>query len=235
MDKNKLWSEVYNDRIYPEREIKVHRNILSYDGVEIMGEGTMSCVCGQAKSRKTFLTSLFIDKVLEPDGLFTTDLKSPEIVVIDTEQNLRRIQQVSRRISKPEYVTFLSVIKYTIPERCWIVEQALKRLSPDILVIDGIKELTMDINSQEYSTKLTNGLLKWATEHHCHIMTILHTNPGSEKPSGALGTFMTTKSSSVIHVEKRGTTSRVKPLHMRDGDFKPFSFTITEDGVPVVK
>ena len=230
------WEDVYNTRITPDSKLEEVNMLLKYEDIEIWAEGSLSCVVGQAKSKKTFLMSLLLEKLIKPTGKFTSDLQTDvEAIVFDTEQSDRRIQMVSKRFSRPELITFIPIRQYNIIDRYNIIEQGIKRLRPNIVVLDGIKELVLDINDGVYASKLMNKMLEWATKYKCHITSVLHLNPGSEKPRGAVGTEILNKCASVLKVETRGANSRVQPLAMRDGDFKPFYFTIDDNGTPQIK
>ena len=237
MSKSNLWEDVYDKRITPNKEIEQSNTLLKYDGSEIFVEGTMSCIVGGAKSRKTFAMSLLLEQMINPtEPLFESNFgPSAEILYFDTEMSERRIQEVSKRFSRPEIITFLPIRQYSILDRYKIIEEGIQRIKPNIVVIDGYKELTVDINDQIYSTKLTNKLLQWTTEFGCHVTGVLHTNPQSEKPRGALGTELCNKCSSVMHVESRGAKARVKSLYSRDKEFNPFVFTIDEHSIPQYK
>lgn len=235
MDLDNLWREAYKTRITPEKEIAYGRLLLSCDDSEIFAEGTMSVLVGAAKARKTFAASLLIEQMLKAtDNRFTSDFHG-EILYFDTEMSERRVQLVSKRFSKPEVVTMIPIRQYSIVDRYNIIEEGIKRLRPEIVVIDGYKELVNDINDQVYATKLTNKLLQWTTEYKCHITGILHTNPESKKPRGALGTELINKCSLTAHVESRGNQARITPLYSRDKEFQPIVFTIDAIGNPVIK
>lgn len=232
--KQEKWDEVYSTRITPDKEIEQNKILLKYDGAEIFAEGTMSCLVGPAKSRKTFAMSLLIERMMNPSDGFQSDFNG-EILYFDTEMSERRVQMVTKRFTRPNVITFIPIRQYNILDRYTIIEEGIKRIRPNLVVIDGYKELTLDINDQTYSTKLTNKLLQWTTEYGCHITGILHTNPESQKPRGALGTEMINKCSSVLHVEAKGPNSRLKPLYSRDREFDPFTFCINAEGIPIMR
>ena len=230
-----LWDGVYKTRITPNSEIKASRMLLKYDDSEIFSEGTMSVLVGGAKSRKTFAMSLLVEQMISPsEPGFKSDFTG-DVLWFDTEQSDRRVQLVSRRFTKPESINFIPIRQYSILERYKIIEEGIKDLRPELVVIDGYKELTLDINDQIYSTKLTNKLLEWTTKYNCHISGVLHTNPESKKPRGALGTEMINKCSLTMHVEPKGPNSRCTVLYSRDKEFSPFVYNIDKVGKPQIK
>ena len=229
------WDDVYNKRITPTSEIEANRVLLKYYDAEIFCEGTLSMICGGAKSRKTFCMSLLLEELMNPtEPGFESDFNG-EILYFDTEMSPRRVQDVSKRFKYPERVTFISIRQYSVIERYQIIEEGIKRIRPELVVIDGYKELTLDINDQVYSTKLTNKLLEWTTKYNCHITGVLHTNPDSTKPRGALGTEMINKCSLTMHVVSRGPQSFCKVLYSRDKEFPDFAYNINAQGNPKIK
>lgn len=232
---NKDWDKFLESRITPEKEIETGKPLLRLDGSEIFVEGTLSCICGPAKSRKTFGMSFLLEQLLSPSAPGFESNFNGDILYFDTEMSEARVQMVSKRFSRPENITFFSIRHLNIRQRFEVIEEAIKRLKPSIVVIDGYKELVMDINDGAYATKLTNAILNWTTTYNVHITGVLHTNPGSNKPRGSLGTEIMNKCSLVVGVESRGSQTRMEPMLSRDTAFSPFVFTIAPNGKPVFK
>ena len=71
-----------------------------------------------------------------------------------------------------------------------------------------------------------------STESNCHIMSVLHTNPNSDKARGHIGSTLQRKVETMIYVRKVGERSVVEPQYCRNEEFAPFAFHITEQGLP---
>lgn len=234
MPNEELWRAAYKTRVTPDKVIAASRILLTYDDAEIFTEGSMSMLVGQAKARKTFAQSLLIEQMLSPtNSKFATGFNG-EILYFDTEMSDRRIQMVSKRFSYPELITMIPIRQYSILDRYNLIEEGISRIKPELVVIDGYKELVNDINDQVYATKLTNKLLQWTTEHGCHITGVLHLNPGTNKPRGALGTELMNKCSLTALVESRGNRSRISSLLSRDKEFNDLHFNIDAYGKPQI-
>lgn len=233
MSKSDLWNAAYENRIYPDKVIEGDRVILSYKGSEVFAEGTISCIVAQAKQKKTFFLSLLVEQLLNATGDFKSDF-CDEVLWFDTEQSERRIQTLTKRFSKPELITFITIRQYNIADRYKIIEEGIERIQPSIVVIDGIAELVEDVNDGANASNLVNKLLQWCSKHKCHISTVLHLNPGSNKPRGALGTTMMHKSSLVMDVKAVGEKTRAKTSLSRDNEVEPITFNIDNDGVPKI-
>ena len=227
-----IWKTAFNNQVTPDKAIDSGKVFLECDGAEIFAEGTMSVLVGGAKARKTFALSLLLEQLTATSDMRFESFFNGKILYFDTEMSERRIQMVSRRFTNPDLFTFIPIRQYSILDRYNIIEQGIAKLKPELVVIDGYKELVNDINDQQYATRLTNKLLQWTTEHVCHITGVLHTNPESKKPRGALGTEMMNKCSLTSLVESKGPQSRLTPLYSRDKEFKQIMFNIDDNGNP---
>ncbi len=67
-----------------------------------------------------------------------------------------------------------------------------------------------------------------------HILCVLHTNPGSDKARGHLGSSLQRKAETVLFVHRVGETSVVEPQFCRNEPFERFAFSINEAGIPEV-
>ena len=56
----------------------------------------------------------------------------------------------------------------------------IETLNPDIVVIDGIADLLYNTNDIEESDNLIGELMALSTQYNCHIINVLHTNPGTD-------------------------------------------------------
>ncbi|MBB6126950.1 P-loop NTPase family protein [Mucilaginibacter lappiensis] len=112
----------------------------------------------------------------------------------------------------------------------------LRRIpTPDLVVVDGIRDLVFDINNPEEATNRTGDLMRWAEIYDCHILNILHQNKGNEHARGHLGTEMINKSESVIKVEVGEDKFIIcSPEYTRSAPFEPFAFDRDSDGMPVI-
>lgn len=72
-----------------------------------------------------------------------------------------------------------------------------------------------------------------SSKYNCHICSVLHTNPGSEKMRGHTGSELQRKSESVLLVTKSDDVSTVSPQFCRNLEFSKFSFKVNSNGLPV--
>jgi hypothetical protein len=109
---------------------------------------------------------------------------------------------------------------------------AISRYPFDLVVIDGIADLQRNTNDLEESDALVGSLMSISTQTNTHILCVLHTNPGSDKARGHLGSSLQRKAESVLYVHRNGDCSVVEPQFCRNEPFERFAFTISEDGIP---
>lgn len=212
--------------------------------------GDFSCIVGASKGRKTFLKSLIIacgiggNSNLFSSSIKGHDMKGKYIIDIDTEQSKFHSLRVFRRVAEmvgynPDNYKPFSLRSMSADERFafidWIFTKSQYVGNIGLVSIDGIADLVNDINDLEASNKVTQKLLEWSANEKCHIITILHRNFGTKKPTGHLGSAVLKKAETVIFVEP-GDNDFVKvvPEYTRNQPFKEFSFGVNKDWLPYV-
>lgn len=75
-------------------------------------------------------------------------------------------------------------------ERMQLIEAAIRSFTPDLVIIDGIRDVVDDINNGILAQQITESLMRLAQEVDCCIVSVLHQNKAAEDrtPRGALGT-----------------------------------------------
>jgi len=70
------------------------------------------------------------------------------------------------------------------------------------VLIDGVGDLTPDVNDPKLSTELVASLHAIAIKHRCPVVCVLHFNPGSEKVRGHIGSQLERKAESNLRLDK---------------------------------
>ena len=217
--------------------------IISRHGSIIASEGNISAVVGAAKSKKTFLCTALVGALLrkaEGEMLGITP-KNIKVLWVDTEQSASHVQRVVKRIYSlagwNEEVTYenlrtLSLREIEPKERYSLMVDAIKLFKPKLVIIDGISDLMYNSNCIEESDAIVGQIMTLSTEYNCHIMSVLHTNPNSDKARGHIGSTLQRKAETMIYVHKIEERSIVEPQFCRNEEFAPFAFHITEEGLP---
>ena len=100
-----------------------------------------------------------------------------------------------------------------------------------LVVIDGIRDLMLDINNSTEATKLVGDLMQWTSEQNIHIQTVLHLNKGDDNARGHIGTEFNNKAETVLQITKDNTIperSIVAPSIIRSKPFEKFAFRLKE-------
>ena len=95
-----------------------------------------------------------------------------------------------------------------------------------LVVIDGIRDLMLDINNSTEATKLVGDLMQWTSEQNIHIQTVLHLNKGDDNARGHIGTELNNKAETVLQITKDNTLperSIVAPSIIRSKPFEKFA------------
>jgi len=218
--------------------------IISHYGSVIASEGNISAIVGAAKSKKTFLCTALVGALLRSPGTACFGIApSPKTTVlwVDTEQSANHVLKVIQRIHRMagvddtapfDRLQTLTLREVEPKERFNILRAAIAYYHPRLVVVDGISDLMYNSNCIEESDAVVGEFMALSTEYRCHIMSVLHTNPNSDKARGHIGSTLQRKVETMIYVRRVGERSVVEPQYCRNEEFAPFAFHITESGLP---
>lgn len=215
--------------------------VLCRDWTMLCSEGNISAVVGEAKSKKTFLCSAMAAGMLSADGYLQFDPSQGGILWIDTEQAEAHVHAVVRRIHRMagfdpaqnhERLWALALREEDPRARAELAFEAIQRLHPRLVVIDGISDLQYDTNDLRESEHIVTQLMALSARLHCHIVCVLHTNPNSDKARGHTGSALQRKAETVLYVRRREEVSVVEPQFCRNMPFGRFAFRIGAEALP---
>jgi len=214
--------------------------------------GNFSFVQAPPKSMKTFFVSLLGSAFCNPKGKFTRGMDSfrdkKHFVHFDTEQGewhaqrvFKRIQWMNKGLSLDFYHTF-ALRKISYRSRIDFIEYYLECMREEgkeigLVVIDGVADLVSDANNLEESSAIVQKIMAWTTIYNCHIVTVIHSNNGSDKPTGHLGSFLEKKAETQIQLsrdENKLGAITVSCKRSRNTPFEQFDFKLDEEGLPKV-
>jgi hypothetical protein len=211
--------------------------------------GNFSFVQAPPKSKKTFFVSLLASVYLSGGNNFGGKLKGHRegrcLMHFDTEQGHWHAQRVFKRVQDMSntkevgcYHTYaLRTIGYK--ERLQFIEHCLEQNKGKngLVVIDGVADLVSDVNNLEESNLCVQKIMQLSAKYDCHIITVIHSNYGSDKPTGHLGSFLEKKTETQIQLEINTVNKEwitVSCKRSRGYAFDTFSFSINEFGLPFV-
>ena len=211
--------------------------------------GNFSFIQAPPKTKKTFLVSLLASVYLGAKNNFGGGLRghreNKDLIHFDTEMSKWHAQKVFKRVldmntvdySKNYYTFGLRSIGYK--ERIQFIEYCLEHKveNAGLLILDGIADLVSDVNNLEESNACVQKLMEWSAKYNIHIMCVIHSNFGSDKPTGHLGSFLEKKSECQIQLQANTVNKdwiTVKCKRSRGYSFETFSFKVNEIGLPEI-
>ena len=116
---------------------------------------------------------------------------------------------------------------------------AISHYHPDLVIIDGIRDLVGDINDGVAAQDIMEELMRTAQREKCCIVCVLHQNKASESrdPRGWLGTELLNKAFDVFATEKLMPQRifKLEQLYTRKYDIEQcLYFEVDDDGLPVL-
>ena len=74
------------------------------------------------------------------------------------------------------------------------------------------------------------------TKFNCHVITIIHSNYGSDKPTGHLGSLLEKKAETQYNLKRNESTGCIDVIcrRTRNVPFEPFAFNLTDTNLPII-
>lgn len=217
--------------------------LFSIGGVPTIPAGELIGVKGRAKMGKSQFEYVLIAAMLA--GISRGSVKPLQdqykICLFDTEQSQvslkkccqRALQYAGLPIDRND-IRFLPFFmrSLSIEERKRIIEDAVKEEAPDIIFIDGVRDLLTDFNNLTESNDLIQWLMQLTAEHGCTIVSVLHQNKSKDDGNmrGHLGTELLNKLTDCFEVSKKDGKFIVSCSDSRNLQCSDFSFSIDAEG-----
>ena len=243
-------------RITTDRELKPMEFLFRLFGMPCFPRGELVAVTGKAKSGKTFVSSMLMACCAVQRVLAFEHVNPLRVLWYDTEQSDESTQDILKNRVVPMIDGGLleaggaeeeSVVSKTfdvfnvrgVPwkERRSLLLEGVQRYKPDLVIVDGIRDLVNDINDGVLAQEVMEELLHLATDQHCCIVCILHENKASDDHNlrGWIGTELMNKAFEVYACEKM-MPQRIFKLEQtltRKYDIsQTFYFEVDENGLP---
>ena len=232
---------------YGEHSYSTKEGLVTYP-TPIGTYGNFSFIAAPPKHKKTFLVSLLSAAYLGGEAeRFAGNIKGHRdgkcILHFDTEQGRFHAQRVFRRpldmsgLSNECYRTY-GLRKLSHKERLNAIDYAIRTSDNlGLVIIDGIADLVSDVNNIDESNEVVQRLMKWTDVYNIHIITVIHMNWGSTKPTGHLGSALQKKCETEIHLEKSEldpSIIEVKCKSSRGRSFDNFNFFVNSHSLPEI-
>ena len=240
--------ELMTHRITPETPLPPMQPLFKMFDVPCFYRGELVADCGKAKSGKTFFLSIIMACCLKQQVLALERIgeKPLKVLWVDTEQSQQSTQDIIvnrimpltgvSTISDDQFYAF-NVRGIGFEKRRKLTELAIRSLHPDLVIIDGIKDLVTDINDAYQATEIMEQLMALAQEGDCCIVNVLHQNKSEADRNmrGSIGTELTNKAFEVYECEywERYRMFKVtQTLSRRQRMSSKLYYELTEEGLP---
>lgn len=217
--------------------------MFSVGGVPTIPQGELIGIKGRAKMGKSQFEYFLIAVMLA--GVSRGSVKPLQdrykILLFDTEQSQASLKKCCQRAlnfaglpSDKNNECFLPFFMrpLSIEERCKVIADAVEAEKPDIIFIDGVRDLLQDFNSLDQSNALIQWLLTLTAEHGCTIVSVLHQNKSKDDGNmrGHLGTELLNKLTDCFEVSKKDGKFLVTCTDSRNVPCGDLAFSINGEG-----
>ena len=249
--------------IDPLMELPDYSFLFRIGGIPCMPAGEIITITAKAKQGKTFACSILAAAAFchECLGVESTSGDFYRVLWVDTEQSEKTTQDIMKRVLtmanidvnsySKDWFPAVNLRKFRWDERVEIVQQAILRHRPDIVIIDGSRDFVRDINDGPECSGVVNEMTRWASGIMTNlddpdgedilirpmlIINVLHENKAIDDYTlrGHIGTELTNKSFEIYQCKVDDsrifsfsqTASRVAPVKI------PVQYTINGEGLP---
>ena len=241
-------------RITPDKQLPPMDFLFTLHGTPCFPRGELVAITGKAKSGKTFVVSMLMACcMVQTVQAFRRESAEPlRLLWYDTEQSDESTQDILRHRLVPmvgggggtgtlvqAQTDVFNVRSVEWKQRRSLLTEAIVRCRPDLVVVDGIRDLVDDINDGVLAQEVMEELMRLATNQNCCIVCVLHQNKSGEDRNlrGWIGTELMNKAFEVYTCEKL-MPQRIFKLEQtltRKHDIEqPMYFEVGGDGLPVV-
>lgn len=217
--------------------------LFSIGGVPTIPQGELIGIKGRAKMGKSQFGYYLIAVMLS--GISRGNIRPLQngykVLLFDTEQSQVSLKKCCQRALKfaclpidRNDVRFMPFFMrpLTIETRRQVIEDSVKEEKPDIIFIDGVRDLLQDFNNLEQSNELIQWLLSLTSEYGCTIVSVLHQNKAKDDGNmrGHLGTELLNKLTDCFEVSKKDGKFTVSCTDSRNVPCSDLAFSIDMDG-----
>ena len=246
-EQEQLLQRLENRRITPDSELP-QLEFLFRMKKPCFARGELTAVSGKAKSGKTFVCSVLMTLCFQRQVLSLERDDAPlKVLWYDTEQSEESTQDILKNrilpmagISESEFPAdrfqIFNVRGESYSDRLKMLEVAVPRYKPDLVILDGIRDLVADINDGVVAQDVVERLMHLASDNRCAIVCVLHQNKSVEDKNlrGWIGTELKNKAFEVYECAKsaeRIFTWTQTDTRKHDIPDK-VQFSVDENGIP---
>lgn len=241
-------------RITPTKELPRMEFLFQLFHKPCFPRGELVALSGKAKSGKTFVSSILMALSYSSPMLSVERIEPKRLRVLwyDTEQSEESTQDILvHRImpmvgfSTPQQDTHNAILDHFdifnvrangYNERLPMLEVAVRHYHPDLVILDGIRDLVADINDGVVAQDCIERLMHLASDERCCMVCILHQNKSTEDRNlrGWIGTELKNKAFEVYECSK--SSERIFTWSQTDTRkydiLDTLKFAVDDNGIP---
>lgn len=240
---------VRKSRILKANPLAAKEFLFEREGVKCFPRAEVDAITGKAKAGKTYLLSLVMAAAEKGEvmGLRRVHTAPLRVLWFDTEQSedttydimVNRIEPLVGSDSYENHLYVVNTRQHRWQERLKLLKAAMFLSSPDLVVVDGIRDLMADINDSDAAQYLMDEMTSLASEYNCNITCVLHQNKAVEDKNlrGAIGTELKNKAYEVYECQKDAES---KLFSVSQTDTRKYTwrsklyFYVNDDGLPML-
>jgi len=242
-------SQLETHRITPDKELEKMEFLFRLFHKPCFPRGELVALSGKAKSGKTFVSSILMALSYRSQVLSVERIEPKKLHVLwyDTEQSEESTQDILRN----RIIPMTGIAEEQFPMDCFdifnvraegydqrlpMLEAAVHHYEPDLVILDGIRDLVADINDGIIAQDCIERLMHLASDKRCCIVCILHQNKSTEDRNlrGWIGTELKNKAFEVYECSK--SSERIFTWGQTDTRkydiLDTLKFAVNEDGIP---
>lgn len=236
-------------RITPDKELQKMDFLFRLFHKPCFPRGELVALSGKAKSGKTFVSSILMALSYRSQVLSVERIEPERLHVLwyDTEQSEESTQDILRNriipmtgLAKDQFpmedFDIFNVRAEGYDQRLPMLEAAVRHYHPDLVILDGIRDLVADINDGITAQDCIERLMHLASDERCCIVCILHQNKSTEDRNlrGWIGTELKNKAFEVYECSK--SSERIFTWGQTDTRkydiLDTLKFAVNDEGIP---
>ena len=217
LEEEQMLSRLEAHRITPDKELPKMEFLFRLFHKPCFPRGELVALSGKAKSGKTFVSSILMALSYRSQVLSVERIEPKRLHVLwyDTEQSEESTQDILRNRIIPmtgiaedqfpmDIFDIFNVRAEGYDQRLPMLEAAVRHYHPDLVVLDGIRDLVADINDGVVAQDVVERLMRLASQNRCCIVCVLHQNKSIEDRNlrGWIGTELKNKAFEVYECTK---------------------------------
>ncbi len=249
LEVQQMLSRLEERRITPSKELPKMEFLFRLFHKPCFPRGELVALSGKAKSGKTFVSSILMALSFRSQVLSVERIEPKRLHVLwyDTEQSEESTQDILRNRIIPmtgipedqfpmDIFDIFNVRAEGYDQRLPMLEAAVRHYHPDLVILDGIRDLVADINDGVVAQECLERLMHLASDERCCIVCILHQNKSVEDRNlrGWIGTELKNKAFEVYECSK--SSERIFTWGQTDTRkydiLDTLKFAVNDDGIP---